>query len=123
MAANNIHPNGSNGPKAAADSTEIPGTTGSTESYSSSVVPYQSQNQTAVATASTSASTGASAGASTDASTGASAGAPGVPPERARLSRAEKGVLVYSEFAGCASSFKGALVVNPYDADQVRHTW
>ena len=127
MAANNIHPNGSNGPKAAVDSTEISGTTGSTESYSSSVVPYRSQNQTAVATdstsASTSASTGASAGASTDVSTGASAGAPGVPPERARLSRAEKGVLVYSEFAGCASSFKGALVVNPYDADQVRHTW
>ena len=26
---------------------------------------------------------------------------------------AREGVLVYSEFAGCASSFKGALVVNP----------
>ncbi len=29
------------------------------------------------------------------------------------------GVLVYSEFAGCASSFKGALLVNPYDPGQV----
>ncbi len=29
------------------------------------------------------------------------------------------GVLVYSEFAGCASSFKGAILVNPYDPDQV----
>lgn len=30
------------------------------------------------------------------------------------------GVLVYSEFAGCASSFEdGALLVNPYDADGV----
>ena len=28
------------------------------------------------------------------------------------------GVLVYSEFAGCASSFSGgALIVNPYDAE------
>ena len=26
---------------------------------------------------------------------------------------AREGVLVYSEFAGCAASFKGALVVNP----------
>ncbi len=31
----------------------------------------------------------------------------------------DPGVLVYSEFAGCASSFKGAVLVNPYDPDQV----
>lgn len=30
-----------------------------------------------------------------------------------------EGVLVYSEFAGCASSLKGAVVVNPYDAQEV----
>ena len=30
-----------------------------------------------------------------------------------------QGVLIYSEFAGCASSFKGAMVVNPYDPDKV----
>jgi Glycosyltransferase family 20 len=29
---------------------------------------------------------------------------------------------VYSEFAGCASSFKGAMVVNPYDPDRVADT-
>ncbi|CAM9666187.1 unnamed protein product [Scytosiphon promiscuus] len=29
------------------------------------------------------------------------------------------GVLVYSEFAGCALSFKGAVLVNPYDPDKV----
>ncbi|CAM9278203.1 unnamed protein product [Laminaria digitata] len=29
------------------------------------------------------------------------------------------GVLVYSEFAGCALSFKGAMLVNPYDPDKV----
>jgi len=35
-------------------------------------------------------------------------------------SRPAPGVLVYSEFAGCASSFRGgALVVNPYDVDGV----
>jgi len=28
-------------------------------------------------------------------------------------------VLVYSEFAGCSTDFKGALIVNPYDADKV----
>jgi trehalose-6-phosphate synthase len=28
-------------------------------------------------------------------------------------------VLLYSEFAGCASSFKGATLVNPFDADGV----
>lgn len=28
------------------------------------------------------------------------------------------GTLVYSEFAGCASSLKGALIINPYDADE-----
>jgi trehalose-6-phosphate synthase len=33
-----------------------------------------------------------------------------------------QGVLVYSEFAGCASSFKGAMVVNPYDPDRVADT-
>ncbi|CAM9218096.1 unnamed protein product, partial [Ascophyllum nodosum] len=32
------------------------------------------------------------------------------------------GVLVYSEFAGCASSFKGAMLVNPYDPDKVAET-
>ena len=33
---------------------------------------------------------------------------------------APPGVLVYSEFAGCASSFSGgALIVNPYDAEGV----
>ncbi len=31
----------------------------------------------------------------------------------------DPGVLVYSEFAGCATSFKGAVLVNPYDPDQV----
>lgn len=29
------------------------------------------------------------------------------------------GVLVYSEFAGCSTDFKGALIINPYDADKV----
>ncbi|CAM9298393.1 unnamed protein product, partial [Chrysoparadoxa australica] len=33
-----------------------------------------------------------------------------------------QGVLVYSEFAGCASSFKGAMLVNPYDPDMVAQT-
>ena len=33
--------------------------------------------------------------------------------------REEKGVLIYSEFAGCASSLKGATIVNPFDAGQV----
>ena len=122
MAANNGHPNGSSGASAVINSTETSGTTGSTELSSSSVVPHQSQNQPAVVAASTSVSMGVSTGTTTGASSGASSGAPGAPPERARLSRAEKGVLVYSEFAGCASSFKGALVVNPYDAGQVRHT-
>ena len=27
-----------------------------------------------------------------------------------------------SEFAGCASSFKGAMLVNPYDPDKVAET-
>lgn len=31
-------------------------------------------------------------------------------------------VLVYSEFAGCSTDFKGALIVNPYDADKVAET-
>jgi trehalose-6-phosphate synthase len=31
-------------------------------------------------------------------------------------------VLIYSEFAGCADSFKGALVVNPYDTQKVAET-
>jgi len=40
--------------------------------------------------------------------------------EGAKALRARgKGVLVYSELAGCSSSFKGALVVNPYDSPQV----
>lgn len=26
---------------------------------------------------------------------------------------------MYSEFAGCCTDFKGALIVNPYDADKV----
>eukprot|EP00611_Tribonema_gayanum_P021695 TRINITY_DN4221_c0_g1_i4.p1 TRINITY_DN4221_c0_g1~~TRINITY_DN4221_c0_g1_i4.p1 ORF type:complete len:750 (-),score=199.55 TRINITY_DN4221_c0_g1_i4:3086-5335(-) len=30
-----------------------------------------------------------------------------------------QGVLVYSEFAGCATSFKGAVLVNPHDPDGV----
>jgi hypothetical protein len=30
-----------------------------------------------------------------------------------------RGVLIYSEFAGCADSFKGALIVNPYDTDKL----
>ncbi|CAM9120754.1 unnamed protein product [Sphacelaria rigidula] len=29
------------------------------------------------------------------------------------------GVLLYSDFAGCATSFKGAVLVNPYDPDSV----
>jgi hypothetical protein len=28
-------------------------------------------------------------------------------------------VLVYSEFAGCSTDFKGALIINPYDSDKV----
>ncbi|CAM9115789.1 unnamed protein product [Choristocarpus tenellus] len=35
---------------------------------------------------------------------------------------ARQGVLVYSEFAGCATSFKGAMLVNPYDPDKVAET-
>jgi len=43
-----------------------------------------------------------------------------VAAQSARLEDRAPGVLVYSEFAGCASSFQGgALVVNPYDADGV----
>ena len=33
-----------------------------------------------------------------------------------------RGVLIYSEFAGCADSFKGALIVNPYDTDKLAET-
>ena len=28
-------------------------------------------------------------------------------------------MLVYSEFAGCSTDFKGALIINPYDSDKV----
>ena len=31
----------------------------------------------------------------------------------------QNSVLVYSEFAGCSTDFKGALIINPYDADKV----
>ena len=31
----------------------------------------------------------------------------------------DPGVLIYSEFLGCAVSLKGALKVNPYDLDKV----
>ena len=38
--------------------------------------------------------------------------------QAARQDDSPPGVLVYSEFAGCASSFSGgALIVNPYDAE------
>jgi trehalose-6-phosphate synthase len=38
--------------------------------------------------------------------------------QAARRDDSPPGVLVYSEFAGCASSFSGgALIVNPYDAE------
>ncbi len=40
--------------------------------------------------------------------------------QAARRDDSPPGVLVYSEFAGCASSFSGgALIVNPYDAEGV----
>jgi trehalose-6-phosphate synthase len=31
----------------------------------------------------------------------------------------QNSVLVYSEFAGCSTDFKGALIINPYDSDKV----
>ena len=33
-----------------------------------------------------------------------------------------RGVLIYSEFAGCADSFKGALIINPYDTSKFAET-